>query len=122
MRPGGRIYHWRRQLGWPVSHVLLQICPQSNHAGEVRIAQKSMSKYLIDQIEATSNIEVKGCCQVVEAMGEERLSCLRLSGPEGECVVPANGLYIFIGAAPNTDWLRTPSCVTQMGSCCRVLT
>ena len=67
--------------------------------------QKSMSKYLIDQIKATSNIEVEGCCQVVEAMGEDRLSCLRLSGKGGERVVPANGLYIFIGAVPNTDWL-----------------
>jgi thioredoxin reductase (NADPH) len=67
--------------------------------------QKSMSKYLIDQIESTSNIEVESCCQVVEAMGEDRLSCLRLSGKDGEKVVPANGLYIFIGAVPNTDWL-----------------
>ncbi len=66
---------------------------------------KSMSKYLIDQIEATSNIEVRPCCEVVEAMGEGRLSCLRLRGPNGEETVKANGLYIFIGAAPNTDWL-----------------
>jgi thioredoxin reductase (NADPH) len=65
----------------------------------------SMSKYLIDQIAATSNIEVKTCCQVVEALGETRLSCLRLCGPENEETVPASGLFIFIGAAPNTDWL-----------------
>ena len=64
-----------------------------------------MSKYLIDQIAATSNIEVKACCQVVEALGETRLSCLRLCGPENEETVPASGLFIFIGAAPNTDWL-----------------
>jgi thioredoxin reductase (NADPH) len=67
--------------------------------------KKSMSKYLIDQIEATSNIEVKACCEVVEAMGDSRLSCLRLRGLDGEQTVKANGLYIFIGAAPNTDWL-----------------
>jgi thioredoxin reductase (NADPH) len=65
----------------------------------------SMSKYLIDQIAATSNIEVRACCQVVEALGDDRLSCLRLCGPNGEETVPASGLYIFIGAAPNTDWL-----------------
>ena len=65
----------------------------------------SMSKYLIDQIAATSNIEVKTCCQVVEALGETRLSCLRLCGPGNEETVPASGLFIFIGAAPNTDWL-----------------
>jgi thioredoxin reductase (NADPH) len=68
--------------------------------------QNSMSKYLIDQIAATSNIEVKTHCQVVEAQGETRLSCLKLcNGSGGEEIVPANGLFIFIGAAPNTDWL-----------------
>jgi thioredoxin reductase (NADPH) len=67
--------------------------------------KNSMSKYLIDQIAATSNIEVRTRCQVVEALGENRLECLRLCGPEGEETVPASGLYIFIGAAPNTDWL-----------------
>ncbi|MGB8535656.1 MAG: FAD-dependent oxidoreductase [Acidobacteriaceae bacterium] len=68
--------------------------------------QNSMSKYLIDQIAGTSNIEVRTRCQVVEALGESRLSCLKLcNGSGGEETVPANGLFIFIGAAPNTDWL-----------------
>jgi thioredoxin reductase (NADPH) len=67
--------------------------------------KNSMSKYLIDQIAGTSNIEVKTGCQVVEALGETRLSCLRLCGPDQEETVPASGLFIFIGAAPNTDWL-----------------
>ncbi len=66
----------------------------------------SMSKYLIDQIAGTSNIEVRTKCQVVEALGESRLSCLKLcNGSGGEETVPASGLFIFIGAAPNTDWL-----------------
>jgi thioredoxin reductase (NADPH) len=65
----------------------------------------SMSKYLIDQIAGTSNIEVKTRCQVLEALGDTRLACLRLCGPENEETVPASGLFIFIGAAPNTDWL-----------------
>jgi thioredoxin reductase (NADPH) len=67
--------------------------------------KNSMSKYLIDQIAGTSNIEVKTGCQVVEALGETRLSCLRICGPDQEETVPASGLFIFIGAAPNTDWL-----------------
>jgi thioredoxin reductase (NADPH) len=67
--------------------------------------KSSMSKYLIDQIASTSNIEVRAKCQVLEALGDDRLSCLRLCGPEGEETVSASGLYIFIGAAPNTDWL-----------------
>ena len=67
--------------------------------------KNSMSKYLIDQIAGTSNIEVKTGCQVVEALGESRLSCLRICGADQEETVPASGLFIFIGAAPNTDWL-----------------
>jgi thioredoxin reductase (NADPH) len=68
--------------------------------------KNSMSKYLIDQIAGTSNIEVRTQCQVVEALGESRLSCLKLcNGSGGEEIVPASGLFIFIGAAPNTDWL-----------------
>jgi thioredoxin reductase (NADPH) len=67
--------------------------------------KNSMSKYLIDQIAGTSNIEVKTRCQVVEALGESRLSCLRICGQDQEETVPASGLFIFIGAAPNTDWL-----------------
>jgi thioredoxin reductase (NADPH) len=65
----------------------------------------SMSKYLIDQIAGTSNIEVKTRCHVVEALGDGRLACLRLCEKEGEETVPATALFIFIGAAPNTDWL-----------------
>lgn len=67
--------------------------------------ERSMSKYLIDQIGETSNILVRPNCQVIEAMGETRLECLRLRGPEGDETVPATGFFIFIGGAPKTDWL-----------------
>ena len=50
--------------------------------------KSSMSKYLIDQIAGTSNIEVKTRCHVIEALGETRLNCLRLCGSEGEETVP----------------------------------
>ena len=70
----------------------------------------TMSKYLIDEIERTSNIVVVPRTQVLEAMGrevegQERLEAVRLSGPEGEAVVPATSLFVFIGAAPGTEWL-----------------
>jgi thioredoxin reductase (NADPH) len=65
----------------------------------------TMSKYLIDEIDHTSNIEVRSGTQVLEALGEEHLEKLRLKGPDGEEEVPANSLFIFIGAAPRTDWL-----------------
>jgi thioredoxin reductase (NADPH) len=67
----------------------------------------TMSKYLIDQIQATGNIHVETRSQVVEVHGAERLEAISvLCADSGEVTqVPANSLFIFIGAAPRTDWL-----------------
>ena len=65
----------------------------------------SMSKYLIDQIAATSNIGVETNAQVVGASGGQRLESIRIAGPGGESERAATALFIFIGAAPNTNWL-----------------
>jgi thioredoxin reductase (NADPH) len=65
----------------------------------------TMSKYLIDEIARTSNIELQAFTQVVEAFGEERLEALQLKGPDGEHRVQASSLFVFIGAAPGTEWL-----------------
>ena len=43
----------------------------------------TMSKYLIDEIERTSNIVVATETQVVEAEGNGHLEALRLQGPAG---------------------------------------
>ena len=65
----------------------------------------TMSKYLIDEIARTSNIVLEAYTQVVEAFGEEHLEGLQLKGPAGEARVPASSLFVFIGAAPGTEWL-----------------
>jgi thioredoxin reductase (NADPH) len=65
----------------------------------------TMSKYLIDEIERTSNIVLEPNTQVLEAFGEERLEALRLRNSRGESRVPATSLFVFIGAAPRTGWL-----------------
>jgi thioredoxin reductase (NADPH) len=65
----------------------------------------TMSKYLIDEIERTSNIVVEPKTQVVAAEGEEHLECLHLSGPKGEYRVQASSLFVFIGAEPGVEWL-----------------
>jgi len=65
----------------------------------------TMSKYLIDEIERTSNIVLEPETRVVEALGNERLESVRLQGPKGEAVVPANSLFVFIGAEPGVAWL-----------------
>jgi thioredoxin reductase (NADPH) len=65
----------------------------------------SMSKYLIDQIAETSNIKVEARSEIVEAMGEKRLEGLRIRSPQGEEVRAASSVFLFIGAAPQTEWL-----------------
>jgi thioredoxin reductase (NADPH) len=67
----------------------------------------SMSTYLVDQIEATPNISVRTRTTVVEAHGTDHLEGLTLfDARTGEKEsADTQWLFIFIGAAPRTDWL-----------------
>jgi thioredoxin reductase (NADPH) len=69
--------------------------------------QRSMSYYLIQQIENIPNITVRTCTEVVEAGGHDHLESLTLRNTAtGETEkVDAQWLFLFIGAAPLTDWL-----------------
>ncbi|MDP0397056.1 FAD-dependent oxidoreductase [Tsukamurella strandjordii] len=69
--------------------------------------EASMSYYLIQQLAAIENIHVRTCTEVVEAHGEEHLEKLTLrERTTGETeTVPADYLFVFIGAAPRTEWL-----------------
>ena len=68
----------------------------------------SMSRYLIEEIAATPNIEVALSTQVVAAGGESRLEWLSLRGGDGEeRTVVADAVFVMIGARPHTDWLPT---------------
>jgi thioredoxin reductase (NADPH) len=67
--------------------------------------ESSMSKYLIDQIAGTSNIEVLVQSELMEACGDSHLEAVRIRTPKGELMEKATGLFTFIGAAPNTNWL-----------------
>lgn len=67
--------------------------------------EKSMSKYLIDQIAETSNISVEVKSQVAEVIGDDHLTALSVENSIGRQTCPASSLFIFIGAAPLTDWL-----------------
>ncbi len=66
---------------------------------------RSMSKYLVDQIIATPNILVETRTEVVAMSGNDHLECLTLKTSHGEEQRAATSLFIFIGAAPKTDWL-----------------
>jgi thioredoxin reductase (NADPH) len=66
-----------------------------------------MSRYLVDRIESTENIEVRLNTEVRSCRGESRLEGLdRLSKESGSVEsVPAEYLFVFLGAAPRTAWL-----------------
>lgn len=72
------------------------------------LGTSGMSQYLIDQIGRTDNIQVWTNANVVEATGDEHLEELRISHSDTgeEEVVPAQALFIFIGARPYTDWIE----------------
>jgi thioredoxin reductase (NADPH) len=68
---------------------------------------KGMSQYLVDQINETKNIRVWLHSSVIEVKGENRLGAITVNDANrGEKqTVPTEGLFIFIGAQPHTDWL-----------------
>lgn len=69
---------------------------------------KSMSRYLVDQIEATPNIKVLLCTEVMAVHGDDHLEAVTLIDNQTRDTekYPAAGLFVFIGAQPHTDWLE----------------
>ncbi len=67
----------------------------------------SMSYYLVQQIADIANIRVRTCTEVIEAHGEDHLERLTLRDNRTGATetVDAQWVFIFIGAAPRTDWL-----------------
>jgi thioredoxin reductase (NADPH) len=67
-----------------------------------------MSHYLVDRIESTDNIEVRLHTEVKACLGNEHLETLELwNSQTGQSeVVPARYLFVFLGAAPRTEWLK----------------
>ena len=67
----------------------------------------TMSRYLIRDIEQTPNIRVEYGTQVAEVHGDGKLEAISIACAQSGAVdrVTANSLFVFIGAAPRTDWL-----------------
>jgi thioredoxin reductase (NADPH) len=67
----------------------------------------TMSQYLIDQIERTPNIQVWAHATVSEVHGDKHLEEVSVLCSDTNKIerVPANAMFIFIGALPRTDWL-----------------
>jgi thioredoxin reductase (NADPH) len=85
----------------------------ARYAGRVNLLvrgdslERSMSRYLIDQLEKIPNVTIRTCTEVVGVEGEDHLErmTLRDSATGATEQVDASWLFVFIGAAPRTDWL-----------------
>jgi thioredoxin reductase (NADPH) len=86
----------------------------SRHASQCRLLirggdlAKSMSRYLVDQIERNDLVQVCLHSEVVELGGERELETVTVADTRsGErSTVPARALFVFIGAVPHTEWLE----------------
>ena len=67
-----------------------------------------MSHYLVEQLAEIPNVVVRTCTTVVAVHGTEHLEELtvRDAATGREETLPANHLFVFIGAAPRTEWLE----------------
>ncbi|GAA1326003.1 FAD-dependent oxidoreductase [Pseudonocardia xinjiangensis] len=85
----------------------------SRHAATVTVLvrgpdlEASMSTYLIKQLDAIDNISVRTRTEVVEAHGDGHLQSLTICDRQSGAVesVKAASMFVFIGAAPRTEWL-----------------
>jgi thioredoxin reductase (NADPH) len=85
----------------------------AKHAKQVTILVRpqslvaSMSAYLIREIDSAPNVEVRYRVEVAGGGGDGRLERLELRDQRSGTVesVPAEGLFVLIGAEPFTDWL-----------------
>ena len=68
---------------------------------------KSMSRYLVDQIERNEKVKVCRHTEVVELDGDRELETITVEDKRtGErSTHPAKALFVFIGASPHTEWL-----------------
>jgi len=65
----------------------------------------SMSRYVVDRIEADKRIVVRRDTRIVALEGDQSLTGVRVSGPGGEETLPSTALFSFIGADPASEWL-----------------
>ncbi|HUA09969.1 MAG TPA: FAD-dependent oxidoreductase [Candidatus Acidoferrales bacterium] len=74
--------------------------------------EKSMSRYLIDQLAAKPNVTVQTKTEVVDVHGETHLEAITTTngGP-----IPASALFIMIGADAETQWLPHEICRDAQG-------
>jgi thioredoxin reductase (NADPH) len=79
--------------------------------------EKSMSRYLVDQLASRTNIDVRKRTQVVAAHGEDSLEAIDVhDASAGETTrLESGGLFLLIGADAQTGWLPPEIAVDRNG-------
>jgi thioredoxin reductase (NADPH) len=67
--------------------------------------ERSMSHYLIEQIAALANVDVRTGTVATRAEGDGHLQRLAVRDGSGDETLELDACFVFIGAAPRTDWL-----------------
>jgi thioredoxin reductase (NADPH) len=69
---------------------------------------EKMSQYLVDRLTKHPKVEVRLNAEVVECCGSEHLDGIRIRDRANNTTeeVATKFLFVFIGAQPNTDWLK----------------
>ncbi len=66
---------------------------------------RSMSRYLVDRIEAHPQITVRTETTITSLNGDTTLESIRIKDRQGESTLACGGLFSFIGADPGSGWL-----------------
>jgi thioredoxin reductase (NADPH) len=79
--------------------------------------EAKMSQYLVDRLRVTPNVEVRLNAEVTACHGAERLERITVAdrGAGTTEDVPARFLFVFIGAAPRTEWLKGTVALDRQG-------
>ncbi|MGN6795884.1 MAG: FAD-dependent oxidoreductase [Streptosporangiaceae bacterium] len=69
--------------------------------------ERSMSEYLVTEIEATPNLAIRLHTEVIDGHGDDRLAAITVRDKLRERTeqLPATALFVLIGGEPRTRWL-----------------
>jgi thioredoxin reductase (NADPH) len=77
--------------------------------------EASMSRYLIDRVEADPRIQVRTKATITGLDGDQTLEAIRLTSGGGDEVLPCVALFSFIGAEPASEWLSGCAALDDRG-------
>jgi thioredoxin reductase (NADPH) len=75
----------------------------------------SMSRYLVDRIIDHPHIDVKANTNVTALDGDDALERVVLSNADGNTEIDCSGLFSFIGADPESEWLSGCAALDDRG-------